>query len=112
METRSLVARLETVYSPGHNSASFCTRPFASSRLCTSSTKCRVPSVRNLKIEKSRRIQLHTMGTTGETVKQLSHQFDLLGSRRGSARATFYRFRWEGRLWDRTKEMTGPKKRV
>src|SRR5258708_39651341 len=37
---------LEMMYSPGHESASFCTRPFASQRLCDSSRKCRVPSVR------------------------------------------------------------------
>ncbi|SRR6266446_194739 len=49
METRSAVARLEMMYSPGDNSASFCTRAFASARLCASSTKSRVLSVRNLK---------------------------------------------------------------
>src|SRR6266404_2903287 len=55
MVTRSPVARLEIMYSPGHNSASSCTRALASSRLFASSTKCRVPSVRNLKTEKGRR---------------------------------------------------------
>src|SRR5258708_16369993 len=45
METRSPVARLEIVYSPGHNSARFFTRPFASARLFASSTESTGPSL-------------------------------------------------------------------
>src|SRR5260370_38534344 len=39
-------------YSPCHNSPSACTRAFASSRVSTASTKCRLLSLCSLKIQK------------------------------------------------------------
>src|SRR5713226_1589846 len=57
METRSPVASSEITYSPGHNFPSDWTPAFASLRVSASSTKCRLPSSRILKMQKRRRIQ-------------------------------------------------------
>ena len=65
METRSPVAGLEMMYSPGHNSASFCTRPF-----CIVEALCFLHEMQGSigsqpEDGKGQAIQLHTMGTTG-----------------------------------------------
>src|SRR5712664_935936 len=57
METRSPVASSEITCSPGHNFPSDWTPAFASLRVSASSTKCRLPSSRILKMQKRRRIQ-------------------------------------------------------
>src|SRR5260370_30429826 len=57
METRSPVASSEITYSPGHNFPRDRTPAFASLRVSASSTKCRLPSSRILKMQKRRRIQ-------------------------------------------------------
>src|SRR5260221_3322381 len=67
-------------YSPGHKSASVCTRAFASSRAWTAFTKCRFPSPRNL--EDAKRADACKLQMVDElpggTVKQLSHRFSEL----------------------------------
>src|SRR5712664_1702986 len=57
METRSPVASSEITCSPGHNFPSDWTPAFAPLRVSASSTKCRLPSSRILKMQKRRRIQ-------------------------------------------------------
>src|SRR6266481_2929095 len=90
METRSPVTRLEMMYSPGHNWASFCTRALASSRLCASSTKCRVPSVRILKMENGRRNWNYETNTYGGDMSgQWSDYHTSRGNREGGVRLSW-----------------------
>src|SRR6266852_5375542 len=66
---------------PGHNSASACTRALAWSRVCPASTECRLPSPRNLKMQKGGRIQApNGDDLPGGTAERLSHQFGMLGT--------------------------------
>src|SRR6267378_4743314 len=79
METRSPVAQLEMMYSPGHNSASTCTRALASARLCASSffheMQCSIGSQ-----PEDGKGQTHLNSAWGRLrgiVERLSHQFGI-----------------------------------
>src|SRR6266849_1779889 len=68
------------MYSPGHNRASSLTLTLAYSRVCASSTKCRLPSPRTLKTRNGRGIQTPDGDDLlGGTVERLSHRFGVLG---------------------------------
>src|SRR5713226_261737 len=88
------------MYSPGHNRASSLALSLASSKVCASSTKCRLPSPSTLKMQKGKGIQTPDGDDLlGGTVERLSHQLSALGTNGGQRMLLGWRLWRGGRGW-------------
>jgi len=67
-------------YSPGHDAASAVTRAFAASRVSAASTKRRLPSPRNLRMQKGRPNQTPSGQSYRGQRGGLSHESGVLGA--------------------------------